>query len=62
MTLPHEEARAIASARDFMRALLDAKRTPKIPREVRRWAAGVLKHYPIQSVVEERWKWKGEGL
>ena len=47
MTTPDEEARAIASARTFLCALLDARQTPRVPREVRQRARRVLKHYPL---------------
>jgi len=47
VTTPDEEARAIASARTFLYALLDPRQTPRVPREVRQRARRVLKHYPI---------------
>jgi hypothetical protein len=47
MTLPEEEARAIAQVRTFLFSLLDPKQTPKVPREVRQQARRVLKHYPL---------------
>jgi hypothetical protein len=47
MTLPEEEARAIAQVRTFLFSLLDPKQTPRVPREVRQRARRVLKHYPL---------------
>jgi len=47
MTLPEEEARAIAATRTFLYALLDPRQTPRVPREVRQRARRVLKHYPL---------------
>lgn len=46
MTLPDERTRAVRSAREFLRDLLDAKKTPKVPLDVRRRAYRVLKHFP----------------
>lgn len=48
MTLPSERRRAIENTRDFLRALLDPKQTPGIPRETRRKAYWCLKHYPTE--------------
>jgi hypothetical protein len=47
MTLPDERLRALHQARDLLRGLLDPQQTPRVPREVRRWASRVLKHYPL---------------
>jgi hypothetical protein len=47
MTLPHEEALAIARVRQFMYELLDPKVTPKVPRAIRQRARRIMKHYPI---------------
>lgn len=46
MTLPHERHRAILNAREFLLSLLDPKRTPRVPREIRLRARSALKHYP----------------
>lgn len=46
MTLPDERLRALRAAREFMLALLTPSETPKVPRDIRRWASRVLKHYP----------------
>lgn len=46
MTLPDERTRAVLNARDFLRELLDPKKTPRVPLEVRRRARSILKHYP----------------
>lgn len=46
MTMPNERTRAISNARAFLRSLLDPKLTPRVPREVRRQAYNVLKHFP----------------
>lgn len=46
MTLPDERTRSIKYAREFMRALLDPKKTPKVPRKIRDWAHSCLRHFP----------------
>ena len=57
MTLPEEEARAIAMTRTFLYALLDPKQTPRVPREVRQRARRVLKHYPLMPPDEAYVPW-----
>jgi hypothetical protein len=52
MTLPDERLRALRYARDLMRGLLDPQQTPRVPRDVRRWAARVLKHYPMDYEID----------
>lgn len=52
MTLPDERLRALHYARDLLRGLLDSKQTPRVPREVRRWASRVLKHYPLDFEID----------
>lgn len=49
MTLPHERTLAVMRASEFMRDLMDPKKTPRVPLEVRLRAARVLKHYPLDS-------------
>lgn len=46
MTLPHERTRAVLRTRDFLRDLLDRKKTPRVPLAVRQRASYLLKHYP----------------
>ena len=53
MTLPDERYRAIRYAREFLRDLLDPKKTPKVPRKVRQQAYAVLKHYIWDTDLEE---------
>ena len=53
MTLPDERYRAIRYAREFLRDLLDPKKTPKVPRKVRQQAYSVLKHYIWDTDLEE---------
>ena len=49
MTLPDERYRAIVWTREFLRDLLDPKKTPKVPKGIRRQAYACLKHYPGTS-------------
>lgn len=46
MTLPNEKTRAVLAAQTFLRDLLDPKKTPKVPKTIRRRAYAVLKHFP----------------
>jgi hypothetical protein len=52
MTLPDERYRAINRARDFLRDLLDPKKTPKVPKKVRQRAYYALKHFPWEMHVD----------
>ena len=56
MTLPHEEALAIARVRQFMYELLDPKATPKVPKAIRQQARLIMKHYPILPSLECAYK------
>jgi hypothetical protein len=56
MTLPHEEALAIARVRQFMYELLDPKATPRVPGLVRKRARLIMKHYPILPSLECAYK------
>lgn len=46
MTLPDERYRSIKYTRDFLFELMDPKQTPRVPKDIRRRAASLLKHYP----------------
>lgn len=47
MTTTEEEVRALESTKKFLFDLLQPKKTPKVPKEIRLRARRVLKHYPI---------------
>jgi hypothetical protein len=47
MSLRHEQYRALTSARNFMRELLDPSITKRVPKAVRARAYNVLRHYPM---------------
>lgn len=53
MTLPHERFRAIAKTRHFLFALLDAKRTPGVPKAIRDEASRCAKHFPSAFDMDE---------
>jgi hypothetical protein len=49
VTLPVERTRAVLWTRKFLFDLLDPRKTPRVPRSVRRTAASLLRHYPWTS-------------
>ena len=53
MTLPHEEAYAIARTRQFLLDLLNPQATPRVPRAVRKRAYILSKHFPLLPTVAE---------
>lgn len=68
MTIPAERTRSVQYARELLRDLLDPKKTPRVPKEIRLRASRVLRHYPgdydltcAAAEVPNRWaKPKGE--
>lgn len=46
MTMPDERYRAVMFTEQFLKDLQDPKKTPRVPRDVRRRAYGLLRHYP----------------
>lgn len=46
MTMPDERFRAVITASNLLHDLLDPKKTPRVPKQVRERARGVLRHYP----------------
>ena len=44
---PSQQVSAVVATRDFLLRLINTKETPRIPREVRREARALLRHYPI---------------
>jgi hypothetical protein len=46
MTLPDERFRAVRAAEEFLKDLLDPKKTPRLPKSIRSRAGAVLRHYP----------------
>jgi hypothetical protein len=46
MTLPDERYRALKCGKQFLYDLIDPKKTPRVPKNIRRQALWVLRHYP----------------
>lgn len=46
MTIPSERYNSLIMTREFLEALLDPKRTPKVPKSIRREAYWCLRHFP----------------
>ena len=46
MTLPDERYRAVIKTKEFLQDLLDPKKTPRIPKDIRQTARWCLRHYP----------------
>jgi hypothetical protein len=44
--MPDERYRAIKWTEEFLKDLLDPKKTPRVPRAVRQRAYSLLRHYP----------------
>lgn len=55
MTIPEEEYRSIISAREFLYALLDPKRTPRVPKTIRQQARRIVKHMPFDCMLRDRY-------
>lgn len=56
MTMPVERTRALRQAGELLRAL---NRRPDIPEDIRRWAQGVLRHYPEEwqlRLIAQEWQ------
>lgn len=53
MTVPSERYRAVKNTQDFLRDLLDPKKTPKVPKYIRTRAYWCLRHYPWDMYMEK---------
>lgn len=53
MTMRHEQKRALERAGDFLFRMISSERMKRIPSDVRREAAMILRHYPV--AVEIKW-------
>ena len=56
MTLPIQERDSLLWTEDFLKALLDPKKTPRVPAKVRRWASSCLHHYPTRTTIDRFYK------
>jgi hypothetical protein len=52
MTMPFERTNAVKRTERFLMDLLDPKKTPRIPKQIRREAGSLLKHFPSQYDME----------
>lgn len=55
MTLPYEEVNSLKAVRQFLYDLLDPSKTPRVPREIRKRAHRLSKHYPMDFSIQERY-------
>jgi len=46
MTMPNERRNAVNHTRIFLLDLMDPKKTPRVPKSIRKEAHRCLKHYP----------------
>ncbi len=46
MTMPTERYNAIKHTERFLQELLDPKKTPRVPKEIRKRAHSCLRHFP----------------
>ena len=52
MTVPSERTRAVLQTEQFLVDLTDPKKTPRIPRSIRKRALSLLRHYPCKYHME----------
>lgn len=52
MTLPYERTRAVLATKDFLCDLMNSKKTPRIPKEIRQRASACLRHFPTSFEME----------
>lgn len=52
MTIASERTRAVLSTEQFLMDLLDPKKTPRVPKDIRRRAGSLLRHYPSRYDME----------
>ena len=52
MTIPLERTRSVNNTRQFLMDLLDAKKTPRVPKSIRESARHCLRHYPTKFDME----------
>jgi len=52
MTMNYERRNAVNRTKEFLWSLMDPKKTPRIPKEIRAEARSCLKHYPSDYDME----------
>ena len=53
LTMPNERRWAVNNTRQFLVDLMDPKKTPRVPKEIRKEAYRCLKHYPGDYYMEQ---------
>ena len=53
MTLPCERTWSVKNTEEFLRSLLDPKKTPRVPSAIRKEAGRCLRHYPGEYYMEQ---------
>ncbi len=53
MTVNSERMNSLHLTREFLRSLLDPKKTPRVPKKVRQEAYYCLKHFPYEYHLED---------
>jgi len=60
LSSPSQKVGSIIAARDFLRRLTNPKEEPRIPREVRREAQALFRHFPppaeLKPILEKEFK------
>ena len=52
MTINYERRNAVNRTREFLVDLMNPKKTPRVPKEIRQEAYRCLKHYPREYDIE----------
>lgn len=52
MTMNYERRNAVNRTSEFLRDLMNPKKTPRVPKEIREEAYRCLKHYPSEYYME----------
>lgn len=61
MTIFPEKISSLKRTREFLESLLDRKKTPRVPKEIRRQAYWCLRHFPHEydiKIKNEQGKWE----
>lgn len=53
MTLPDERYRSLLWAEQFLQDLMDPRKTPRVPKQIRQQARAVLRHYPSTYYIDQ---------
>jgi hypothetical protein len=52
MTVPVERSNAVIFTEQFLKDLMDPKKTPRVPKTIRQQARHLLRHYPSKFEME----------